>query len=916
MKTTPERAFAIEEPHTLSRADVQERLRAGGDGLTAAEARARRDAVGANALDDPPTDPLWKKFLRSFTDRMIIILLVAAVVSAVVAQEWETPIAILVVVLANAVINVWQEHQAEASLRSLAAADTQTSRVLRDGHAEEVDDLDIVPGDVVLLEAGETVPADGRILDAVALEVQEAALTGESSPTEKDAAAQVAAHAGLGDRHNMLFRSTTLTRGRARMLVTATGMDTEIGQVAALIAGAAPSKTPLQRRIEQLATTLTLIALGVVVVVFALGLIRGIGLKELVLTGVSLAVATIPEGVTAVVAFTLAMGATRLARRGAILRRLSAVETLGSTTQICTDKTGTLTLNEMTATRLSARGREFSVDGQGYDIDGAVRVDDGGAGLDAARELSDAAAVFALCADAEVRDGRLVGDPTEGALVVLAAKLGVDAREARQRRPRVAELPFDATYKLMATYHAREDGAVDVYVKGALGSLAHFADRASTGDGRTIELDERSRGLLRERTDSYAQQGLRTMVVARGVLDAVDATAEPRDLLLGLPPLELLALIGIVDPPRPAAAAAIAGADRAGIRVQMITGDNATTAAAIAGQLGLRGDVATGAELRDLDADALAERVPGLGVLARVSPEDKIRVVSAFQSRGEIVAMTGDGVNDALALRKADIGVAMGRTGTDVAKSASAMVLTDDNIGTILRAIREGRGIYDNIVRFLTFQLTTSWGFLLIFLVAAFTGLAAGAPFTAIQILLVNLVMDGPPALALAVEEPDDKIMLRAPRATSEPLLTWRRGLSIGVRAALMALGTLAILAFGPADPQTGHPSPATTTLAFTTFVLFQVFNFLNVRAGSGSVFSKRMLANRASWIALGAVALLQVAIVYVPPLQAFFDTAALSAVDWLIAVGIASLVLWFDEIAKAVRRLGDRRTDADAISA
>jgi Ca2+-transporting ATPase len=895
------------DAHAMTAEQALAGLDATVEGLTEERARARLAEVGPNALDEKVPDPLWRKFLRSFKDRMIIVLLVAAVVSAVVAREWETPIAILVVVLANAILNVWQERQAEVNLAALDDDETATSRVVRDGRIRELPDDEIVPGDIVHVEAGEVVPADGRLIETAALEVQEAALTGESAPVGKDADLEVAPDATLGDRGNVLFRSTTVSRGRGVMVVTATGMRTEIGRIAEMIGSAGVEKTPLQRRIDQLATVLTLLALGVIAVVFVIGLVRGTELVDLILTSVSLAVATIPEGVTAVVAFTLAIGATRLARHGAILKRLSAVETLGSTTQICTDKTGTLTLNEMTARRLVVAALEFTIDGEGYATDGAVEAADEDA--DAPAELLRAAAeAMVLCSDATVRDGELVGDPTEGALIVLAHKLGVDPDAARRGRPRVAELPFDSSYKLMGTYHERDDGRVDVFVKGAPGVVFELAETVAGREGARIRLAD-AYDDLHERTVGYAEKGLRTLAVARATLDAVPGDTDPAALLDALPPLELLALIAIVDPPRPDARDAIDAARGAGIGVQVITGDHITTAAAIAEQLGVTGRAASGADIQDLDDAELTREVRDIGVLARVSPAHKIRVVEAFQRGGHIVAMTGDGVNDAPALKQADIGVAMGRTGTDVAKSAAAMVLRNDDFATIIRAVREGRGIYDNIVRFLTFQLTTSWGFLLVFLAAGIFGIAGGAPFTAIQILLVNLVMDGPPALSLAVERPADDIMTRRPRAVDEPLLTLARGLRIVFRAVVMAAGTLAVLLLH-GDGGIAEPSDETLTLAFTTFVFFQVFNLLNVRAGAATIFSARLLRNRASWISLGVVVALQVALVYTPFLQAFFDTTALGLVDWAIAIAVASSVLWLDELRKLIaRRMPGRRS-------
>ncbi|MCK8675540.1 calcium-translocating P-type ATPase, PMCA-type [Rhodococcus sp. HM1] len=892
-----------------SRAPVEVAAALGVDpatGLSAVEVERRKTEHGPNLLDEAPRVPVWRKVAALLADRMTLVLVIAAVVSATVSREWETPVVIFAVIALNTVLNYVQEARAENSLQALRQMSVSTAQVRRDGREADLPRADLVPGDVVLLEAGDTVPADGRLVTAVRLQVAEAALTGESHPVDKEIDPVADPAAPLGDRTDMLFMNTQVTRGRAEMIVTATGMHTEMGAIATLLGTAGVEQTPLQRRIGQLAGTLTIVALVTVTLVFVLGLLRGQSWSDLLLTAVSLAVATIPEGLTAVVAFTLAMGASRLAARGAIVKQLSAVETLGSTTHIATDKTGTLTLNEMTVQRLLVRGRSFRVTGSGYGTDGKILVGDGLP----APDMTAALLGMALCNDAAVHDGVLVGDPTEGALVVLAEKGGIDVDGARTALPRLAEVPFDSAYKYMATFHSVPEGGYRVFVKGAPGVLL---DRATTmlGAGGPMPLDEADHHRIRAAIDDLAGEGLRTLMIAGRDLDAVprgDADALQRCV----DELTVYAVVGIVDPPRPEAKHAIEVAHGAGIAVHMITGDHLVTATAIARQLGIPGSAASGADLDRLDDAALQDRAPEFGVLARVAPEHKIRVVKALQARGEIVAMTGDGVNDAPALEQADIGVAMGITGTDVSKGAANMILTDDNFATIVAAVAEGRGIYDNIVKFVKFQLTTAWGFVLIFLAAGALGLAGGAPFTALQILWVNIIMDGPPALSLGVDPAEPGTMKRPPRAAHEALLNAarvRRILGLGV---VMAAGTIAVLYFAPdLFPDSAGDPLFATTLAFTTFVFFQVFNLFNVRSNLGSVFSLQTFTNHSVWIAIAAVIVLQVCVVQAGVLQGFFDTTSLTLPQWALAVAVGSVVLWVDEVGKAVARGVARRRRA-----
>jgi Ca2+-transporting ATPase len=892
-------------------------------GLPSSTALSRLTDDGPNALERAPARPVWRRVLGMLTEPMTVVLIVAALVSLLVSGEVETPIVILVVVVLNAALNLVQERRAETSLQALQDLTVVRARVRRDSWVTEVPAEDLVVGDVVLLEAGDAVPADGRLLEAAGLEVQEAALTGESAPTAKCAQALADADAGVGDRHDMLFMGTEVTRGRGVLAVTATGMATEIGRVADLLATAGRETTPLQRQIASLARLLTIVAAVVVAVVFATGLLRGAEVSELFLTAVSLAVATIPEGLTAVVAFTLAMGAARLARRGAIVKKLASVETLGATAHIGTDKTGTLTLNQMTARELYARERRFEITGEGYATDGELRATGDGP----APDVDGALLGMALCSDAVVRDAELIGDPTEGALVVLAAKGGVDVDSVRRAWPRAAEVPFDSDRKYMATLHrwtaadtrtgqlgrirqaAGTDGAGGrLYVKGAPDVVLARATRLDTPDGAALLTEHERTGLDRLITD-VGSRGLRVLAIAHRDLHGAeaagmtDATTDPQRLDGFVTGLTLLALVALVDPPRPEARDAIAQAHRAGIRVHMVTGDHVGTAAAIATDLGIPGEPLSGSQLDELDDDHLARRAGGIGVLARVSPEHKIRMVEALRSDGSVVAMTGDGVNDAPALKEADIGVAMGITGTEVSKGAASMILTDDNFATIVAAVREGRGIYDNVVKFVRFQISTAWSFVLIFLTAGALGLAGGAPFAALQILWVNIIMDGPPAMALGLDRVEDDAMSRPPRPVRERILTLGRIGRVLFAAAIMAVGTLLVLALAPGPEPALGVATEVGTLAFTTFVLFQAVNLLNVRSTDTSVFSRYTLTNRALWIALAAVLLLQVLVVHVPPLQDLFGTTALNPGQWALAAAVASTVLWAEEARKALSR-------------
>ncbi|MFI6274530.1 cation-translocating P-type ATPase [Streptomyces sp. NPDC050988] len=879
--------------HRQTPAQVAERLGVDpGVGLSTRQVSERMAVHGANRLSEPARRPEWLKFLDQFRNGLIVILLVAAVVAGAIG-DLRDALVITVVLLINAVLGYGQERRAERSLEALRRMLVPTAKVRRDGTEQVVEAQLLVPGDVVLLEAGDRVPADGRLTVAESVEVAEAALTGESQPVAKSVTAvdhTSTAPVALAERTSVLFMNTALTRGRAEMIVTATGMRTELGAIAEALRTGTEPPSPLQVQLDSLGRRLALLS-GVAVVAYALSaLVGGESLADVALQAVALAVAAIPEGLPAVLALTLALGVHRMARRGAIVKRLASVESLGAATVVCSDKTGTLTLNEMTARTLWTAGRLYDVSGEGYGTAGAIRVP-GADDTSPTDDLRDAVLPFALCNDAHVTDGYFVGDPTEAALVVLAAKAGVDADQSRTELPRAGELPFDGATKYMAVFHTAPDGRARVHVKGAVDVLLGMCTHVLTQDGVRV-LDEGHRDEILAVTGQFGSAGLRVLGAATALMDGMPSEFTPD----ALPGLTLVAVAGIADPPRPQARDAMALCRTAGVAVKMITGDHADTAAAIARELGIDGDVVTGAELDRMTEEQLSQRIDDIGVFARVAPEHKVVIVRTLANRGHIVAMTGDGVNDAAALRAAHIGVAMGITGTDVAKEAADVVLTDDDFSTIVRAIGEGRAIYVNIVKFVRFQLSTNIGAILTLLSASLVGLPS--PLTAAQLLWVNIIMDGPPAMALAVDPARDDVMRRPPRDPRERILDARRLLSIGWTGAVMAMGTVTLLAVARS-----YVAPDTAlTLAFTTFVLFQLVNALCVRADDGPLLGRHQLRNRALWLCLAGVLVVQVAAVHLPWAHTVFGTVPLTATQWALCLGIASTVLLAELVLRAVR--------------
>ncbi len=886
--STSLREALVAAPHTLPAAAVVERL--GVDtatGLASAEVQERRTCYGRNELDEVDPRPRWLLYLDQFRNVLVALLVVGAVIAAAIG-DLKDSIAIAVVLVFNATLGYLQEQKASRNLAALREMLEFTTTVRRDGELWQVPTTELVPGDIVLVEAGDRVPADGRVVEAWAAQVDESSLTGESVPVEKTVVPVLDLDVPLGDRSNVVLMNTQVTQGRIVVAVTATGMRTEVGKVASLVVDADESATPLQRQLDTLGKRLAAISGVIVVVYFLLGVARGESVSDTLISAVALLVAAIPEGLPAVVTLTLAVGTARLAKRGAIVKRLASVETLGSTSVICSDKTGTLTVNQMTVRSVWLPGERGQVDVE------SLRPE-GGTG-DVPTEVVRLAELSVLCNDSDRRDGELIGDPTEGALVVMADELGIDIAARRAATPRVGEVPFDSARKFMVTAH-RTGAEAELVVKGAWEVVIARCRHIGSA---TAPLDAAASSRVEAAAHAMARAGLRVLAVASRPVALATATLDIDGLLDATEGMVLQGLVGLVDPPRAEVPAAIAVARSAGIAVKMVTGDHLDTARAIADQIGLQGDAISGAELEGLDDDELARRIEGIAVVARVSPQHKVRIVEALRTRGEVVAMTGDGVNDAAALSVADIGVAMGNSGTEVAKDAADMVLADDNFATITAAVEQGRTIYNNIVKFVRFQVATNIGALASLIGAQL--LALPVPFNPIQLLWINIIMDGPPAMALGVDPDTPGEMDRPPRPGHEQILSGSRLWGISVQGVLMALGTLGVLAWA----QHVHDLEHALTLAFTTFVLMQVVNAMNVRDERRSAFRRSMFANRSLNLALVAVIVLQVLAVYLPVGQRIFGTVSLGAVDWLIAVLLAGLIVVSSEITKAVARRGD----------
>jgi P-type Ca2+ transporter type 2C len=907
----------IQPPHARRAHEIVAELgsdaRAGLSGARAAEVLAKH---GHNQLEEAPPTPAWKRFLSQFKELVVLILIAAAIIAGI-AGEWVDTIAILAIVLLNGVIGYLQEARAEQALAALKKLSAPNAKAIRDGQLQSIPASDLVPGDRVELEAGDYVPADCRLIESHSLHVQEAALTGESVPTEKEAAVALAENTPLGDRRNMVYMGTVVSAGKASTVVVATGMRTELGRIAGMLHESEHEPTPLQRRLAELGKILVVVCLVIVGIIFGLQIWRS-GLEKLpdvLLVSISLAVAAVPEGLPAVVTLALALGLQRMARRNALVRKLPSVETLGSVTVICSDKTGTLTRNEMTVRELLVSSGTYHVSGAGYAPEGKFTRADGGAPVTAdhvPHDLRLLLTIAAHCNSASVSQKKddhtawqVIGDPTEGALLVAARKAGIDGRPHETQL--VAELPFDSDRKAMSVIERDAGGTIRMLTKGAPEVILKRCDRELSGE-QVIPFGAERRREIDRLNAAMAERALR--VLAFALRDDPekqgDKYVEERLVFVGL--------AGMIDPPREEAKVAVGTCTAAGIRPIMITGDHPATAKAIAHELGLVGQVSnlsyknsgqvenlsyilTGQELDQIADEELAERVASVAVYARVSAEHKLKVVKAWKQRGQVVAMTGDGVNDAPAVRAADIGIAMGITGTDVTKEASDMVLTDDNFATIVNAVEEGRTIYDNIQCVVHYLLSCNASEVLFMFVAALLGWPT--PLKAIQILWINLVTDGLPALALAVEPPEQGIMTRPPRPPREPVITLHRGLLILTHGILMA--AVALIGFWWVYQGKKDNLIHAQTTAFCIVAFSQLFFSFSCRSLHLTMPELGVFTNKILLAAIGVSVVLQLGVVLVPFARPIFEVSDHPTVEWLLVFGLALVPVTIVEVAKLV---------------
>ena len=870
-------------------------------GLSTAEAKQRAQKYGRNELAGKKKEPGWQAFLRQYQDFMQILLLGAAIVNQLVVHEWNTTLVLVGLTVFNAVLGMNQESKAEASMAALEKMMKSIARVRRDGQSNEIDAGELVPGDIVLMEAGNRVPADGRLFVTATVEIEEAALTGESVASSKDTETIANPDAPLGDRHCMAYMNTSVTRGRCEMIVTTTGMGTEMGKIADLLNKTEADKTPLQKQLDRLTIIIASIAGLAFVLMLIIGKINGQSFDAIFIAGIALAISAIPTGMPAVVTTMYSMGSRTLAEQNAIVKRLPSVETLGSVSAICSDKTGTLTLNKMTAREFTIPGQNhYKVTGEGYSTQGQL-LHDGGAKID----LDQVLLPMALCADARLDGENLIGDPTEGALIVLAEKGGVSIEGSRTAYPRVAEVPFDSDYKFMATFHnmKNEQGkpVVRAFVKGAPDVLIARSASFLLPGGQTAQVTDENRPLAIVENDRMAKAGERVMVVARRDFDP--QTFDPKSKLINLMnDLTLLAMVGIVDPPRTEAQQAIAKCHSAGIQVRMITGDHAVTAAAIGHELGIEGKALTGAQFSAMSDEDLTKELDNIGVVARVAPEDKIRLVDLLQKKGNIVAMTGDGVNDAPALKKADIGVAMGITGTEVSKGAAVMILTDDNFATIVKAVEYGRGIYDNLSKFIRFQMGMLGAFIVSYLGAAIFMILGGVPFTPLVVLWVNFLIQVPIAVALGFDKASPGLMERKPRPLSQPVLSSSQWVRLIFTGLLVAIGTLVIeTLYTPVLSPEGVSVAA--TMGFVVFSMFNIAVGLSSRSETGTVFTMDTVADPRQLKLYGLAIFLMVFGAEFNLGQRILGTVSLNSSQWWTCIVLAFALLLIDEVVKFFMR-------------
>ena len=932
--------------HALEDKEVLERLATQPtEGLSPEEASRRLQEFGPNQLIEAPPVSFWQMLWEQFNNFVVIMLIVACLISALLGEYIEAA-AILAIVVLNATLGVIQERRAEQALAALRKLAAPEAHVVRGGSRRVLPARELVPGDIVILEAGNYIPADVRLIEAINLQIDEAALTGESHPVQKDASARLEKDIPLGDRKNTAFMGTLVTYGRGRGVVVATGMRTQIGMIAEMLQAVQQEPTPLQRRLDQLGRTLGWAAMAICAVVFIVGWLRGYNPLDMFMLAVSLAIAAVPEGLPAVVTISLALGMREMIRRHALIRRLSSVETLGSATIICSDKTGTLTQNEMTVTRLWVDGQFISISGSGYNTSGEFLIDSKPIDLRNFPAALTALWVAALNNDAELEPTgasdstltfRVVGDPTEGSLIVATAKAGANLEELKQSYPRVQEIPFDSIRKRMVTIHALQDPRPEdispfyntdhrqwyaITVKGAVDLVLDRCTHYQRMDDHAAPLDEQQRMRILASNDLMTQDALRVLGLAYRIIpelpDEITPEAIEKDLVF-------VGLIGMIDPPRLEVPPALQTARQAGIRTIMITGDYPNTARAIAESIGLLEpghQVLTGNDLNKMDDQTLQREVAFTDVFARVSPEHKLRIVEALRARNEVVAMTGDGVNDAPAIKRSDIGIAMGITGTDVAKESADMVLTDDNYASIVSAVEQGRTIYANIRKFVFFLLSSNVAEIMIIFLATLAGLPS--PLTVIQLLWLNLLTDGAPALALAMEKGDPDVMRQPPRPPHEPIINRTMRLGIVIQTITQTSATLIAFSIGllwhlnkvanlngvwdairllltydwhGVDVQTAE------TMAFVTLSLCELFRAYTVRSERISIFRQGVFSNRSMQVAVGLSIFLLLLVVNMPFLQPIFNTHFLNPNEWLIVVGLALIPALSEELTKAYLR-------------
>ncbi len=872
-------------------------------GLSSNEIAARREKYGSNELEHRKGPGVLQMFFAQMKDAMVIILVIASVLSILV-KEVADALIIIGIVIVNAILGVVQEYRAGKAMEALQKMSAPNAKVIRDGKEVSIPSIDLVPGDLVVLETGDYIPADIRLTSTINLKVEEAALTGESVPVEKDANAKLEGDIGLGDQVNSGFMSTLVTYGRGRGIVTATGMDTVIGGIAQMIQGEEQEDTPLQKRLAQLGKFLGIACLVISAIVFGLGLLRKEEPLTMFMTAVSLAVAAIPEGMPAVVTIVLAMGMQRMAKRNSIMKKLHAVETLGSTSVICSDKTGTLTQNQMTIVRMYTQGQEIDVSGDGYKPEGTLIIDGKDVNLTEQPAVARLLEIQALCNDARLEhvteDGldewRVIGDPTEGAMVVAAAKAGIQIDEINKSQPRLQEIPFDSQRKLMTTFHKIKDGQLAAFTKGAPDILIERCTHIMRSDGTVDSITQNDTKEIMDENIALASQAYRVLAMAFKVVSEIPDHPSPE---IEEQSLVFTGLVGMIDPPRAEAIEAIKICKSAGIRAVMITGDYRETAAAIARQLGIissDNEVLTGTELNQMDDQQLYEAVKTVSVFARVSPEHKVRIVQAMKNNGKITAMTGDGVNDAPALKRADIGVAMGITGTDVTKESADMIITDDNFSSIVSAVEEGRVVYSNIRKFVFFLLSCNVGEVLIIFIAMLLGW--NIPLLPIHLLWVNLLTDSFPALALGTEKKEPGLMDIPPRDPNESILNRDMIVNIAVQSVVMTVAVLAAFYYGWQN----FGIEVGRTYALVTLILSELLRAYSARSEKYPIWDIGVFSNRNMNYATVASLGLLLVIMFVPALRGIFNIELFQLNDWIITIALAIFPLLFGEITKVLR--------------